>query len=271
MGIAPSTDEGEAENRAAPSESQDGTAADTPESSQESPAEEDESIDDYMSRLLERVRQTPGPGSRAPRPDPSLEDPEPEAEPEAEPEPETPEPTDSPSPAMESTDSPAPSPAPVSPPPEPDEVSPWGIAPERPADLSAMRDLANLSAHAAIDSYSRRILFSKSAGKLMVAVVALAAGAALLWLWWFKSPDALPLYAGVASLGVSLFFGGQYLQLGTRLLFIGRRRAKLSQDNGDPDVDQQQKDETAPQAPDDASAEGPQAEQPEPTEASDSA
>jgi hypothetical protein len=94
-----------------------------------------------------------------------------------------------------------------------------------------MRDLANLSAHAAIDHYSRRVLFSRSAGKLMVAAVAFAASTALLWIWWAKSPTPQPLYAGVASLAVALLFGSQYLLLRTRLLWTKPRRADRSRDD----------------------------------------
>jgi hypothetical protein len=216
MGIAPSFDDGEAEDPPTPSQPQAADAVETPESPDESQAEEDESIDDYMTRLLERVRQTAGPESGPTRPDPSRERPAPEPI--------------SPQTPPERADSPAPAPEPVSQPSESPGLTPRAVAPERSVDLSAMRDLANLSAQAAINSYSRKVLYSRSAGKLMVAIVALAASTALLWIWWVKSPGLLPLYAGVASLGISLFFGGHYLQLGTRLLLTKRGRPESNRD-----------------------------------------
>jgi hypothetical protein len=151
------------------------------------------------------------------------------------------------------------------------QLSPRAVAPERSVDLSAMRDLANLSAQAAIDRHARKVLFTKSAGKLMVAVVSLLAGAALLWIWWAKSPGALPLYVGVASLAIAILFGGQYLLLGARLLFTKRSRPDRSQRSGNAEVQKKENYGIASQAPSDPSSHGLQAPHPEGTEASDSA
>jgi hypothetical protein len=219
MGIARSFDEDEAEDAATPASPQAQSAPQTPDAPHEPTAEEDESIDDYMARLLERVRQTAGPGGKPTGQDPSPGAPAPSPADSQAP----PQPTDSPSPASEPTDSPT-----GGRPAQSSGLSPRAAAPERSVDLSAMRDLANLSAQAAIDHYSRRVLFSRSAGKLMVAVVALAASTALLWIWWAKSSSLLPLHAGVASLAIALLYGGHYLVLGARLLLTRRRRGARS-------------------------------------------
>ena len=60
----------------------------------------------------------------------------------------------------------------------PIEMSPRTVAPEKRIDLSALRELANLSAQSAISRYSRKVLISSMYAKLMVAGVALAAGGA---------------------------------------------------------------------------------------------
>jgi hypothetical protein len=162
-----------------------------------------------MARLLDRVRAGTGRSG----------------------EPATPGPSAPPVPAP----SPPPAPEPSEPPPEPKAVtakpreavdmSPRAVAPERSVDLSAMRDLANYSAKAAIDHHARRRLVSTVSSKLIVMVVSLAAAAILLWIWATKTHDQVALYAALASLVVAVFWAGQYVFLDGYRLLTGFRRA----------------------------------------------
>jgi len=185
-------------------------AAETPNVSRAASEEDDESIDDYMARLLDRVRagtgQLGGPTAYVPSAPPA------------------PAPTPAaPCPAQVAD------PPPETPDPEPDEkkeLSPRAVAPERSVNLRAMRDLANQSAQAAIDHHTRRRLLGLAANKLLVAIVALAAGAILLWVWWTKTHDQVTLYAAVAGLAVALIWLGQYVLLGGSMLLKRPRREK---------------------------------------------
>jgi hypothetical protein len=82
-----------------------------------------------------------------------------------------------------------------------------------------MRELANLSAHNAIDRHARRQSKLASCGKLLVVVVGLAVGTALLWIWWTRASSPLILYAAMASFVVALFWGVQFVGLAGRRMF----------------------------------------------------
>lgn len=92
-------------------------------------------------------------------------------------------------------------------------MSPRAKAPEKVADLSAMRELANLSAHTAIESHSRRVLTRAVSGKVPVVIVALLAGGGLLWLWWSKGSGHLVLCSALVGFVVALFWAMQYMRL----------------------------------------------------------
>ncbi|HEX5442324.1 MAG TPA: hypothetical protein VFW87_00785, partial [Pirellulales bacterium] len=155
------------------------------------PAEEDEdSIDAYMARLMQRLgAKTPSPPSRphheaqpSPRAAPAVVD--------------QPEPEESPA---------APVVAKLS---DPSEMGRRALPPERAADLSAMRELANLNARSAIDKHERRTMrdtgLNKAAVTLVGMVTALVEGA----LWLHGSPTAFYLMLGGGV--VALFWGWQY-------------------------------------------------------------
>ena len=92
------------------------------------------------------------------------------------------------------------------------------VAPERLADLSAMRELANFSAQAAISRHTRRILVSRSAGKLIVAIMALACSGWLLGTWCFGNGSHMALWGGTLGLGAALLWGIQYALVTGRIL-----------------------------------------------------
>jgi len=211
MGILVSSSDEEADDQrpASPGPTQSGTA-ETPGSLDEPDGDEDESIDDYMARLLERVRETPA-RSGAPVASPSSSV---RAGARSSAPPSGPAPTDSPQPA-----------SPTAEPPQPAEISPRATAPEKSVDLSAMRELANLSAHAAISRHARRMLLGTVASKLAVAIVALATAAILGWLWWTRWPESLVLCAAAASFVVALIWGVQYVLLTGLMVFRKSGRA----------------------------------------------
>ena len=158
---------------------------------------DEESINDYMNRLMQRVRSTSGELAPA-----SFTPPRAEA---AQLSHETPAPVAEPSlPAAELRES--------------AEMSPRTVAPENRIDLSALRELANLSAHSAISRHSRQVLIHTMYSKLAVAAVALVVGGVLLWMW--KSPGALQMtfYSALVALLVAIYWGVEYALLTGRLI-----------------------------------------------------
>jgi len=184
---------------------------------------EDESIDDYMARLLERVRSVTGESSQ---------------------------PSEASGREARWGSAPSAAPAkagpagkpPASRPTGPTKISPRAVAPEKATDLSAMRELANLSAHTAIEFHSRRVLSRAVGGKMLVTTMALLAGAGALWLWWSKGADHLVLYAALTSFVVTLFWGMQYARL------LGRIHAAKSTH---PPEESSQRDAENPEPPSD--------------------
>jgi hypothetical protein len=166
-------------------------------------ADEEESIDDYMSRLMQRVRPSTNesePPSRAPqRPEPMRAGREASAGPTAI---EPSQPTSSTSPP-------------------PDEPEPVEVRPRtRPKhiDLSAFRELANMSARHAIQQHSRRTLVRAMYGKLTVAFVALLAAAGMFWMWNEFGACNLTFYASITAIVVAVFWGLEYALLTGRLI-----------------------------------------------------
>ena len=92
-------------------------------------------------------------------------------------------------------------------------MSPRAVAPGKTIDLTAMRELANLSAHTAINRHARRVLAGSVTSKLLVTIVGLAGGVALVWIWWTRSLEDLTLYAAVTCFLVALLWGAQYVLL----------------------------------------------------------
>ncbi|MEN6450021.1 MAG: hypothetical protein ABFC96_05990, partial [Thermoguttaceae bacterium] len=94
---------------------------------------------------------------------------------------------------------------------------PRATAPENRVDLSALRELANLSAHSALARHARRLMVSRMNSKLLVAGVAFASSVGLYWmsrvLTW-----KVTYYAAMASLLIGVYWGMHYLLLTGRLI-----------------------------------------------------
>lgn len=206
LGIVPSSPDAEEDQDAAEHEPACGHAPEAFPPASETDENEDQSIDNYMARLLERARApaadtsrtrsfTPVSGLQPVESSASLSKPEAPGS-----VPQTPE-----EPPAETN-------------PEPAEMAPRATAPEKTVDLSAMRELANLSAHNAIDRHARGRLSRLTRSKLVVATVALLAGGALLWLWFSGAAGKLPFHAAMVSFLVALAWGIQYALPAWRLI-----------------------------------------------------
>ena len=173
-------------------------AGQRPSASSTAAADEDadeESVDAYMARLMQRIRSAEDESeSRSP------------AASQAKPE----------NPAV---GSPVAAPQPqVTPQCELSELPPRAVPPEKRIDLSALRELANLSADAAINQHSRQVLIRTMASKLLVALVALLAGGGLLWMWRLAGAEQLTFYSGLLALLIAIYWGVEYALLTGRLI-----------------------------------------------------
>ncbi len=96
--------------------------------------------------------------------------------------------------------------------PAPASLAPRTSAPERSVNFSAMRELANLSADAAISTHARRTLRGTFRSKIAVIVVSSSTAMALLWLGWQGAGRFAFLAAG-AGLTVAVQWTLQFLVL----------------------------------------------------------
>jgi hypothetical protein len=173
--------------------------------------EDQGSIDDYMVQLLQRMRSPGGQrGASASRP--AAGPPRPPAAAPVEPE------TEASDAALQAL------------PPgrrKPAQMSPMAMAPETQGGLSAMRELANMSAQTALHRHARGQTKIAARGKLLVAAIGLLVGGLLLVLWlrWHAGP--LAFVAALAGLAVGAFWGAQYAFLTGRLI-VTKGRIKLA-------------------------------------------
>jgi hypothetical protein len=91
------------------------------------------------------------------------------------------------------------------------EFVPRALPPELTTDLSAMRALANNTARRAIDMHQRRGQVRATKGKLLIAGVALVISIALMW--FSTGGNRLALLASVLSLLVSAYWIRRYVLL----------------------------------------------------------
>jgi hypothetical protein len=174
-----------------------------------SPAEEEdeeESIQAYMNRLLQRVRGDAPPAASRPGPSAPLHSP--------------------------TTYRPAPSHVGVSsldrqtqvgkPSPERAETLRRSLPPERSSDLAAMRELANQSAQSALETYAHRRWATAALGKVIVSVFGLIACLTLVAA--LPGWSALKIIGGGAALVIALFWGLQAGILVTQVRAARRRR-----------------------------------------------
>ena len=156
---------------------------------------DDESIESYMDRLLKRVRNATSPAGPSSPPAATRVEPAP---------------------------LPKPSPTPASPvAEEPTEYVPRTTAPELPANLSAMRELANTAARTAIDRHVRKHTGRQAAGRLVAAGLTISTSILLsYWAWRAHS-----LEAGVAA-GIGGSIGIYWTLAALRRLFGAMRLSR---------------------------------------------
>jgi hypothetical protein len=173
----------------------------------------EESIDDYMARLLNRIRGVPGPAeahSRAnvvQRPLTALQ----------------PNPA---SPSIQMAEPAATSEVPLS-------VGAEGAMqlvartapPELTVDLQAMRDLANMTARGAIDKHAQGRWSKAAVGKAIIGASSLVCG---FWLLLGATPlGAFGRVAGLVALGAGGFWSYQGISLVRNIREVGRRTTRF--------------------------------------------
>jgi hypothetical protein len=163
---------------------------------------DEESIDDYMSRLMQRIRLTPNepesPSRATPRPEPIHRAREASAG----------------GSAVEPLQPAASTPQSV----EAEPVQLRARTPAKQIDLTAFRELANLSARNALHQHSRRTLVHAMYSKLTVSMVALVAGIGLFWMWKQFGACPMTLCSSLVAIIVALFWGLEYALLTGRLI-----------------------------------------------------
>ena len=102
---------------------------------------------------------------------------------------------------------------------QPAEMKPRALPAERSVDFSAMRELANLNARAAIDAHVRRLAGQRGTGKLAGAVAAISAAGVLLWL--HSLGNAMAFQYAMVCLAVSAIWVFRYA--------VGLRRSPRSE------------------------------------------
>ena len=171
----------------------------------EEPEKEEESIDDYMNRLMQRVQSSGAPESVNYTP--------------SSPTPRHAAPTALTAPPTAATVEPPKQQADEMQP--PGTIAPRTVAPETHTDLSAFRELANLSAHTAIGRHSRQMLVRTMYSKLAVVIVALTTAGALFWMWRSLNTTQMTLYSALLALLITIYWSVQYALLTGRLI-IGK-------------------------------------------------
>jgi len=169
--------------------------------------DEEESVGNYMSRLLDRIRSSAGDSGPSTYAPPKSEPRRPAGDQPAAAEVARPQIIAQAQKPIERR--------------EPVEMSPRAAAPESRVNMSALRELANLSARAAIDRHARRTLIRTMYSKLVVAVVAFLSGAALLWMWDSMQAGNQTFYSSLAALLIAIFWGLEYAIL-TGRLFVSK-------------------------------------------------
>jgi pSer/pThr/pTyr-binding forkhead associated (FHA) protein/predicted nucleic acid-binding Zn-ribbon protein len=106
------------------------------------------------------------------------------------------------------------------------KLSRRAAAPELSSDIAAMRELANLSARAAIDKYAYRNWGRAAFGKFTIAVLAAAAGVGAVH--FASAPDSMLMYAGLLSFVIALFWLLQAGILVKNVYQASRRQARMA-------------------------------------------
>ncbi len=183
-----------------------------PASTEAEEGDEDVSVEDYMSRLLARIRgqeSPPVPVYQPASPQQEKVDPPARALPEGSQESES---------ASE------------------ESYAPRHRAPELNKNMSAMRDLANRNAREALDTHSRRQLKNDSVVTLSVAIVAMLASFVLMWLST-QSQGMFTYWLSLIALVIAGIWGIKYLYM------TGQLYARAGDDEDDEDEDDEAYDD----------------------------
>jgi hypothetical protein len=106
------------------------------------------------------------------------------------------------------------------------KLSRRAAAPELSSDIAAMRELANLSARAAIDKHAYRNWGRAAFGKSTIAILAAAAGVGAVH--FAETPDSMLMYAGLLSFVIALFWLLQAGILVKNVFQASRRQARMA-------------------------------------------
>ena len=98
-------------------------------------------------------------------------------------------------------------------------------------------ELANLSAHNALSKHARRQMILTIRTKLLTMGLGLAAGGAMVWLWRQPGANVLTIYGAAASFVVALVWGIEYAVMSGRLI-VGKA-GKMEWKGGKPSSPQQ--------------------------------
>lgn len=164
---------------------------------------EDESLNDYMARLMERVRSVSDSTSTESLSAPAILNRGWKGAEKTYPTP----PTQQLESAKASADTSQAPEAPAQP------SKPRGVAPEKAENLSAMRELANVSAKTAIERHAKRQFSHAARSKLLVAGVALLSGGILFFLWQLIGDRGLFFFSGLIAFIVALYWGFEYFTM----------------------------------------------------------
>lgn len=195
--------------------------------SEHDPAEAEDAIDTYMQQLLQRLRGGQA-ESHSPRPRKSRRAGSSRAADVSAPTGVRPEPSPSVGPQDDSSTA-----AELPPSPAAAEATTRVLPPEKLTGLSAMREVANISAQTALSQHARRMLARTRRFKLLASMTSVFCGIALLWLWgWYGRPLATML-VGLLSLTAGLVWAIQYAVLTGRLVLHRRGQAKVCEETAD--------------------------------------
>jgi len=107
------------------------------------------------------------------------------------------------------------------------------LPPEKLTGLSAMREVANISAQAALSQHARRMLASNRRFKLLASTLSATCGIALLWLWGWHNGPLATLLVGLVCLTAGLVWVTQYAVLTGRLVLHRHGQSNVPQQNID--------------------------------------
>jgi hypothetical protein len=88
-------------------------------------------------------------------------------------------------------------------------MSPRSLPPEMSANLTAMRELANMNARTAIHTHLRRQTSDATSSTSIVAVVGLLTAGVMGWFW--QEGTEWALYGALGGIGVAVVWGFRYI------------------------------------------------------------